>query len=105
MANDILIKVGADITQFSRAMAESNKALKDFGNANTETFDSFKKVGAGLTGISATIATGLGFSVKHAANFESAMSEVASVSGAVGKEFDLLSGKAREMGAKTSYSA
>ena len=49
MANDILVKVGADITDFSRKMAESNQALRNFGKANTETFSAFQKVGGALT--------------------------------------------------------
>lgn len=105
MANDILVKIGADITDFSRKMAESNKALSNFGKANAETFDAFKKTGAAVTGAGLALAGGLGFAVKTAANFESAMSSVAAISGATGEDFDLLSAKAREMGASTSFSA
>lgn len=105
MANDILVKVGADITDFSRKMAESNKALAEFGRANEDTFSAFKKTGAAVTGAGIALAGGLGFAVKTAANFESAMSKVAAVSGATGDDFDALSEKAREMGAATSFSA
>lgn len=47
--NDILVKVGADISQFSRAMSESTKTLQNFSNTNQETFSSFGKVGNALT--------------------------------------------------------
>ena len=43
--------------------------------------------------------------VKVAADFDAAMSKVAAVSGATGEEFDVLRAKAREMGAKTKFSA
>ena len=43
--------------------------------------------------------------VKTAADFDSAMSRVAAVSGATGSDFDKLRDKAREMGAKTKFSA
>lgn len=43
--------------------------------------------------------------VKTAADFDSAMSEVAAVSGATGDDFDALRAKAREMGSKTKFSA
>lgn len=43
--------------------------------------------------------------VKTAADFDSAMSKVAAVSGATGADFDALREKAREMGAKTKFSA
>src|SRR5690625_7365996 len=105
MANDILVKIGADITDFSRKMAESNKALSNFGKANAETFDAFKKTGAASVAMGTALAVGLGKPVKTAANFESAMSSVAAIGGATGKDFELVSAKAREMGASTSCSA
>ena len=52
------------------------------------------------------VVTGLGTAaVKTAADFDSAMSKVAAVSGATGSDFDKLRDKAREMGAKTKFSA
>ncbi len=52
------------------------------------------------------VVTGLGTAaVKTAADFDSAMSRVAAVSGATGSDFDSLWDKAREMGAKTKFSA
>ena len=102
---EILVKIGADVSDFSRKLSESNKALSNFGKANAETFDAFKKTGATVTGAGVALAGGLGFAVKTAANFESAMSSVAAISGATGEDFELLSAKAREMGASTSFSA
>lgn len=53
-----------------------------------------------------TVIGGVGVAaVKTAADFDSAMSQVATVSGATGKDFDALRNKAREMGAKTKFSA
>ena len=43
--------------------------------------------------------------MKTAADFEAAMSKVATVSGASGKELEDLTAKAREMGSKTKFSA
>ena len=43
--------------------------------------------------------------VKTAADFDTAMSQVAAVSGATGSDLDALRDKAREMGAKTKFSA
>src|SRR5690625_3830752 len=105
MANDILVKIGADITDFSRKMAESNKALSNFGKANAETFDAFKKTGAAAVGIGTAIGAGLGFAVKTAADFESGMSQVAAISGATGDELKALEERARELGGSTSFSA
>src|SRR5690625_6281098 len=80
--NDILVKVGADITDFSRKMAESQRSLSEFGKANQQTFDAFKSTGKMVTGAGVALASGLGFAVKTAADFESAMSQVQAVSGA-----------------------
>ena len=52
------------------------------------------------------VVTGLGTAaVKTAADFDSAMSRVAAVSGATGSDFDSPRDKAREMGVKTKFSA
>ena len=58
-----------------------------------------------LLPVTATV-TALGTaSVKTAADFETAMSKVAAVSGATGSDLEALSKKAREMGSKTKFSA
>src|SRR5690625_2585246 len=103
--NDILVKIGADITDFSRKMAESQRSLSEFGKANQQTFDAFKTTGKMVTGAGVALASGLGFAVKTAADFESAMSQVQAVSGASAGDMELLSDKAREMGASTKFSA
>lgn len=48
-ANDILVKIGADISQFSRAMADSQKQLANFSKANKDTFGAFSRIGDKLT--------------------------------------------------------
>src|SRR5690625_1438004 len=98
MANDILVKVGADITDFARKMKESNRSLKEFADANKETFDAFKTTGTLVTGVGITLAAGLGKAVKTAADFESGMSQVSAVSGATGDELQALTDRARELG-------
>ncbi len=63
--------------------------------------------GAGKKMMPVTLAIGgVGVAaVKTAADFDSAMSQVAAVSGATGDDFDALREKAREMGSKTKFSA
>src|SRR5690625_3580749 len=105
MANDILVKVGADISDFSRKMSESSKALADFGKANQETFDAFKTTGKFVTGAGVALAGGLGIAVKTTSDFDSSMSNVQAISGATGGEFNSLRDKAIEVGAETVFSA
>src|SRR5690625_673808 len=102
---DVLVKVGADISDFSRKMNESAKTLGTFSNKTQQTFDDFKSAGKAVTGAGVALAGGLGFAVKKAADFEGGMSKVSAVSGATGKDFQRLSDYAREMGSKTSFSA
>src|SRR5690625_1680273 len=90
MANDILVKVGADISDFSRKMAESNKALSNFGKANAETFDAFKKTGAAVTGAGLALAGGLGIAVNEAIKFESSFAGVRKTVDASEPEFAAL---------------
>src|SRR5690625_4892626 len=105
MANDILVKVGADISQYSREMGKGSKELKSFSGRNEKTFDAFKKVGEAVTGAGVAMAGGLGFAVKTAADFDSSMSNVIAISGATGGECDSLRKKAIEMGNVTMFSA
>src|SRR5690625_5306943 len=86
-------------------MKESNRSLKEFADANKETFDAFKTTGTLVTGVGITLAAGLGKAVKKAADFESGMSQVAAVSGATGDEFKALEARARELGGGRSFSA
>ena len=76
MEEKILVRIGADISEFSRKMADANKSLTKFTETNKETFDSFKQVGAVVTGAGVAIGVGLGASVKVASDFQSAFAGV-----------------------------
>ena len=77
---------------------EAGKKLEKVG-------DTIAGAGRAVMPASAAVA-GLGAAaVKTSADFDSAMSQVAAVSGATGADFDALRDKAREMGSKTKFSA
>lgn len=105
MNNDVLIRVGADTTQFASRMTEASRTLKGFSDSSMKTFDAFKQTGKVITGAGIAIAGGLTFAVKKATDFETGMSAVAAISGATGEDLKLLTNTAREMGSKTSFSA
>lgn len=105
MSNDILVKVGADISDFSRKMSQSSQSLKNFGQANKATFDAFKTTGKIVTGAGLALAAGLGVAVKTAADFESSMSRVGALSGATDVEMAQLTQTAKDLGATTVFSA
>ena len=79
-------------------IAAKGERLKTVGDNITNVGKKFLPV----TGVVAGLGTA---AVKTAADFDSAMSKVAAVSGAAGADFDALRDKAREMGSKTKFSA
>ena len=79
-------------------IAATGEKLKTVGSA-------IEGVGQKLMPVTAAVG-GLGVAaVKVASDFDSAMSQVAAVSGATGKDLEALRDKAREMGSKTKFSA
>lgn len=112
-----ITKQEAAVNQSKAALTEMEAELK---NVNAELarapFDGYaakaEKVGGTLTSVGqkllplSTSIAGLGVAaVKTTAYFDSEMSKVSAISGATGTDLDKLRGKAREMGAKTKFSA
>lgn len=62
-------------------------------------------VGTSLATITAGITAAATASAKVGSAFEAAMSKVSAISGATGKDLEVLTDKAKEMGAKTKFSA
>ena len=82
-------------------LAKIDEAGEKFQNIGS----SVENVGKKFLPVTAAV-TGLGTAaVKTAADFDSEMSKVSAISGATGDDFDQLRAKAREMGAKTKFSA
>ena len=79
-------------------IAATGEKLQDVGGRIEDVGKKLMPVSVAVTGIGVA-------SVKTAADFESGMSKVAAISGAAGDDMDALSKKAREMGAKTKFSA
>ena len=81
-----------------QSIAAKGEKLKTVGDNISNVGQKFLPVTAGVAGLGTA-------AVKTAADFDSAMSQVAAVSGATGSELDALREKAREMGSKTKFSA
>lgn len=117
MAVDVGSAVGyldLDISGFlnnlKSAQSEAEKGSKNLaskmGEGLTSAGQKMSAVGGALTKTVTAPIVGLGtLAVKTTANFESSMSKVSAISGATGKDFDKLKEKAKEMGAKTKFSA
>ena len=103
-----IIETEQELKRLEEQANQSATALQKI----SATGEKLKDVGSNIDGagkkllpVTATV-TALGTaSVKTAADFEAAMSKVAAVSGASGKELEDLTAKAREMGSKTKFSA
>ena len=125
-ANEALAK--GEITQeqydgLQREIIETEEKLKNLENQANQsavaiqkiaaTGEDLKNLGDKISGVGTTLTkgvttpiVGLGtVAVKTAADFDTAMSQVAAVSGATGSDLDALRDKAREMGSKTKFSA
>ena len=124
-ANEALAKGEISRSQYDalqREIAETEQALRDLERQAEQSSVALQKIGAAgekLQGVGSAI-EGAGrklmpvtaavgglsaAAVKVASDFDSAMSQVAAVSGATGKELEALRDKAREMGSKTKFSA
>lgn len=103
-----IVETEEELRRLQQEVATTNTALSkiDVAGQKMETIGN-SIAGAGKKMMSVTtVIGGVGVAaVKTAADFDSAMSQVAAVSGATGKDFDTLRNKAREMGAKTKFSA
>ena len=103
-----IIETEEELRRLQQEAETTSSVLSQINEAGKK----IEKVGDTITGAGkavmpvSTAVAGLGaVSIKTSADFDSAMSQVAAVSGAVGEDFDALREKAREMGAKTKFSA
>lgn len=79
-------------------ISAAGESLKNVGDKISGAGQALMPLSAAAAGIGAGI-------IKTTADFDSAMSKVAAVSGAAGDDFDALRDKAREMGATTKFTA
>ena len=77
---------------------QAGKKMEAFGDSVTHAGQAIMPASMAVAGLGAA-------AVKTAADFDAGMSKVAAISGATGEDLDALRDKAREMGAKTKFSA
>ena len=120
LANGEITQQQYDALQREIAETEQNlKSLQEQAATTNATLAKIDEVGEKLQNLGSSVenvgkkflpvtaaVTGLGTAaVKTAADFDAEMSKVSAISGATGADFDKLRAKAREMGAKTKFSA
>lgn len=97
MATDGSIKISTEL--------DSKKAEKGMSSFSSYAKTAMAGVKTAIVTGSAAITAMAGYSVKVGSDFEAAMSKVSAISGATGDDLQKLTEKAKEMGAKTKFSA
>lgn len=96
---NLVVKIAADISSLSKGLQNAQKQIQ-------KVSATFTKAGTKLTaGITAPLVALGATAVKISASFQQSMANAASVSGATGEELQRMTDLAREMGAKTVFSA
>lgn len=98
---------------FTQGIQTATQQLNTFMDNTQSSGDRIEALGGAITSVGGTLTktltpavTAIGAaSVKVAADFEEGMSQVQAISGATGEEMELLSAKAKELGANTKFSA
>ena len=102
-----------DTSKFKTGLKSALADLKTFQSQSATTKDKMAALSSAATSAGRSLTKGLtvplvgigAASVAVTAKFDAGMSKVQAVSGATGKELDKLRDKAKEMGAKTKFSA
>lgn len=96
---NLVVKISADISSLSKGLQSASKNLEKVSKT-------FTNIGSKLTSSVTLPVVAMGAAiVKTSASFEQSMANAASVAGATGEEFEKMTLLAREMGAKTVFSA
>ena len=104
-----IIATEQELERLAKEAANANAALNKLDSVG----QTLENVGNKMAGVGKTLTTNVttpivaigAAAVKTTADFDAQMSKVQAISGATGGEFDDLRDKAREMGAKTKFSA
>ncbi|MGG3561648.1 phage tail tape measure protein [Neobacillus rhizosphaerae] len=103
---ELMVRVGADISEFTRQMQQVNNKMKDTGRGLMNVGKSVGDAGSRMAQAVTLPIMGLATSaVVIGAKFDKQMSKVQAISGATAGEFEKLRAKALELGASTSFSS
>jgi TP901 family phage tail tape measure protein len=101
LANDGTVKIGAELDE-----SGFKKGLKGLGSLTQAGMSALAKTSVAAIGAAASGVIALGkYAADVGSDFEAGMSRVSAISGAVGDDLTKLADKAKEMGAKTKFSA
>ena len=94
-----------ELEQYTKKLKDLSENLNSLGDKFTTADTKISSLGGNLMKLSSPLLAFSGYSAKVSMDFEENMDKVQDLSGATGEELELLSDKAKEMGASTSKSA
>lgn len=103
---DLAARITLDTSDYENGLDNAANKSSSFGSKIKSGLRTAAKVGAvAITAATTAVTAFAKASIDAGSRFDAAMSQVAAVSGATGKDFDSLRDKAIEMGSKTKFSA
>lgn len=103
---DIYAKISIDTKDYEKGLDGASNNAKSFGGKLKSGLATAAKVSAAaIAAATAAIGAFAKSAIDAGKEFDAAMSQVAAISGATGKDFEALRDKAMEMGSKTKFSA
>lgn len=109
MEENIIVRVGADISNLAREMGKAKQEVADFGSRMNNFGKNLRDIAGGLAMSFGAISTGIALPLKKAVqtsvDFDTALRRAATIAGATAEEFDALKQSALDLGAKTTKSA
>lgn len=103
---DLFVKISVDSGDVNNQIEKIGENANRLGGKFTNAAKKVAEFGAKAIAAASVAATAVGkYAIDVGSNFDSSMANVAAISGATGESLDALRDKAKEMGAKTKFSA
>ncbi|MEC2233902.1 phage tail tape measure protein [Bacillus subtilis] len=102
---EIRARLVLESQDFSNGARRARDEMTQMGRSSENVSKQMGLVQKASLAVGGAVAAGIGASVKKAADFEAAMSNVKAISGATGQEFEDLKNIASKMGAETKFTA
>ncbi|MCD2368933.1 phage tail tape measure protein [Bacillus sp. BS3(2021)] len=102
---EIRARLILDMSDWSRRSQQARNDMTQLGRSSENLSKQMGLVQKASLAVGGAVVAGIGASVKTAADFEAAMSNVKAISGATGQEFEDLKNIASKMGAETKFTA
>ncbi|PAV36310.1 phage tail tape measure protein [Bacillus licheniformis] len=102
---EIRARLILDMADWSKKSDQAKSDMSEMGKSSKKLSKEMGQIQKASLAVGGAVVAGIGASVKTAADFEAAMSNVKAISGATGQEFEDLKNIASKMGAETKYTA